>query len=405
MLSAAPAGAIQENPAVVVVQQEAADAAGQMREEALLGLGSAVLLITLMGGATAYSSRRWLTKPIEALAEASRQLSEGQKPEGGATRKLRERGDEMGVLARSFHGMADRVLDRNAELEQRVNDRTKFLEAANDSLRANDGKRRKDLELARRVQQNLVSTGSRKFGTIRMASRMTPAKELGGDFVSIVERTNGTVCLAVCDVSGKGVSAALFMAAAQSALNGAANRGASAEEIARETNQRLQDGNELEMYVTGVIAVITIATGQVEYICAGHEPPISIAAGQKATKLKSSEDVPMGLGSPKTKYTTRQRQVRPGETIVAYTDGIPDATNGDEKSYGEARLQALIEANAGRDPDEMIQELWTSVDVFTGRAPTYDDKTCLILQRESASARQRGRRTPRAKDAQANAAA
>ena len=409
VLSAAPAGNIQDNAAIVVVQQTAADAASQMRGEALRGLGTAVLLIALIGGGTAYGSRQWLTQPIEALAEASRQLSKGERPEASLTEKMRKRPDEMGALARNFHQMAGEVFGQRAELEERVTERTKFLEAANESLRQNEGLRRKDLELARRVQQNLVSTGTRKYGPIRMASRMTPAKELGGDFVSIVERPNGTVCLAVCDVSGKGVSAALFMAAAQSALNGAANRSAGASDIAKETNQRLQDGNDLEMFMTGVIAVLTPETGQLEYVCAGHEPPISILAGQKAIKLTSSDDVPMGLGTPNNKYTARTRMLRAGETIVAYTDGIPDASNNEERSYGETRLQSVIESNAGREPEEIIQEVWTAIDVFTGRTPTYDDKTCLVLQRESRSGRRErgsgGRRGSKTSDAQTDEAA
>ena len=408
VLSAAPAGGIQENAAIVVVQQEAADAASQMRDEALRGLGTAVLLIALIGGGTAYGSRLWLTQPIESLAEASRQLSKGQRPQAELTEKIRKRRDEMGALARNFHQMAGEVFGQRAELEERVSERTKFLEAANDSLRETEGLRRKDLELARRVQHNLVSTGTRRYGAIRMSSRMTPAKELGGDFVSIVERPNGTVCLAVCDVSGKGVSAALFMAAAQSALNGAANRSAGASEIAKDTNERLQDGNDLEMFMTGIVAVLTPETGQLEYVCAGHEPPISIQVGQKATKLATSDDVPMGLGSPKNKYTAHTRQLRPGETIVAYTDGIPDASNNEERSYGDTRLQSLMESNASREPEEMIQELWAAIDVFTGRTPTYDDKTCLILQRDSRSGpRERrggGRRGSKASDAQGSEA-
>ena len=405
VLSAAPAGALQEQTAVVVVQQEAADAAGQMRDEVVLGLGIAGLLLGVIGGGTAWGTRRWLTQPIEGMAEASRKLTLGKEPDAGLLRRLRRRNDEMGALARNFSEMIVQVRERHTELEARVAERTELTEAANTTLRRREADRRKDLELAGKVQQSLVSVGARRYGPVRMASRMTPARELGGDFVSILDRADGSVFIAVCDVSGKGIGAALFMAAAQSALSAAASRGAAPSEIAEETNRRLQEGNDLEMYVTGFVGVIAPMTGQLEYVCAGHEPPISIQSGDKAGKLNGSEDVPLGLGSPRERYTTRKRQLRAGETLVAYTDGIPDACNDEQREYGEARLQALVESNAGREPEELINEIWKAVDVFTGRAPTNDDKTVLILQREARpSRRERGqgrRGSARTEDAEA----
>ena len=403
VIAAAPVPTTSGENVAIVIQQRAQAAVTSMRDVAFVGLRTASVLILFVGSATAFASRRWLTRPIEAMADAARCLTAGERPPDELTAGLGQRRDEIGSLARNFDEMTVEVLGRQDELQKLVDARTIELRTSNASLQETDVRRRRELELAKTLQQGFISTGERSYGTIHVASRMTPARELGGDFVSVVERPDKSVCVAICDVSGKGLGAALFMVAAQSALTAAASRGADVREIADETNRRLQQGNELGMFVTAVIGVLNPTNGQFDYVCAGHEPPITLSADGKTDKLSASGGIPLGLPKSKDKYNKRIHKLAPGETIVAYTDGIPDACNEEDEEYGEKRLRRLLTENGSLKPDRLIHRIWDALRDFTGLADATDDKTCLVIQRERRARRGRDRTTEARKNQQQKA--
>ena len=383
LLSAAPI----ERPggrtaAAILIENRADEVVTRMRREAGSGLAAAAALIAGLAIMTTWSARRWLTRPIEAVAAAAEHLQAGEHPPAELTAPLERRQDEIGGLARSFGRMSRQVLARHDELTTLVADKTHWLQDANRKLTETHQRIDSEIGLARTVQHALVPQGTRTAGNLTLCSRMTPAKELGGDFINIDARADGRLFLAVCDVSGKGAAAALFMAVAQSAIAAAAVRHDDVRQIAAEANGALNDTNPLGMFVTGVIAMIDTEEGRIEYVDAGHEPPLAVAPGRDLRRLTKSGNIPLGL-DPGEQYDLLTHEMAPGETIAAYTDGITDACNTEEELYGERRLQELLQANAGEAPEKIVQELWTAIELFSGRMAAADDKTCAVIRRHA----------------------
>lgn len=385
LLSAAPIGRADGAHAVaVVIESRADEVVGRMRREAGTGLAAAAALIAVLAAMTTWAARRWLTRPVETLAEAARHLQAGERPPEATTARLQLRRDEIGGLARSFGLMTERVLARHEELTALVADKTRWLQEANGRLTETQQRIATEMGLARTVQEALVPQGSQTAGNLTLCSRMTPARELGGDFINVDRRPGGTgqaekLFVAVCDVSGKGVAAALFMAVAQSAIAAAAGRHDDVREIAGEANRALSAQNPLGMFVTGVIALIDTATGRLEYVIAGHEPPLAVRPGGPLRRLARSDNIPLGLEADE-QYDRFEYEMAPGETVAAYTDGITDACNADEELFGEPRLQELLADSAGEAPERMLQQLWTAIDLFSGRMAATDDKTCTLIR-------------------------
>ena len=378
--SAAPAGRTAGGaPVIVVIEQRADDVVARMRTEAGAGLLAGTLLIGLLIATSKWIATHWLTRPIESIAEAAGTLEAGNRPDAALTRDLAERRDEIGGLARSFRAMSQRVLARKEELEQAVLERTEGLQHRNDELQMARERVRREVKLARQVQENLVPGGTVDRGDIRICSRMTPANELGGDFINIEECPDGRLLVAVCDVSGKGMGAALFMAVAQAAVSAEAHRSGDVSQIAAAVNERLCAGNTLGMFVTAWLASIDTTDGAFEHANAGHEAPIRIERSGALTKVRSGPSVPLGLVAGET-FEARQGRLEAGETIIGYTDGIVDACNREKELFGEQRLQALLQGAHARTPEQIVQDTWTSIELFSAQTAAIDDRTMIVLR-------------------------
>ena len=374
----------QAATAAIVIEQRADAVLRRMRQEADAVLAAAAALMALTALATTWGTRRWLTRPIEAVAGAARCLQSGERPPAGLMTSLRARSDEIGGLARTFEAMTERVLARHGQLSALVAERTHWLQEANAKLTAANEQVEREMGLAKTVQQALVPTGTVRTRNVALASRMTPARELGGDFVDVRPRGADELFVAVCDVSGKGVAAALFMAVAQAAVAGAAAGNDDIGDVAADANRRLCTGNPLGMFVTGFLAIVDTRTGRIEYVCAGHEPPICVKENGRCGKLERLSSIPFGL-EPDERYDGRRHVMDPGETVVAYTDGIPDACNRDEEPFGERRLREIAAQPPNDDPEETLQRIWTAVDLFSAAAPATDDRTCMVIRRAGAT--------------------
>ena len=383
LLSAAPIGDPDNGRAVaIVIENRADEVVDRMRRETATGLAGAAALIALLAAVTTWSARRWLTRPVEAIAEAARHLQEGERPPHELTTPLQLRRDEIGGLARSFGLMTERVLARHEEMTALVADKTRWLQEANAKLTHTQQRIASEIGLAKTVQQALVPQGSESAGNLTLCSRMTPARELGGDFINIEHHPSGKLFVAVCDVSGKGVAAALFMAVARSTIAAAAGRHDEVTAIAGDANHELAAANPLAMFVTGIIALIDTSSGEVEYVCAGHEPPLAVRPDKHVYRLGRTDNIPLGL-EPGEQYGKLQHEIGCDETIIAYTDGITDACNPEEELFGEPRLQELLANNGTEPPAHMLQQVWTAIDLFSGPMAAADDKTCVVVRRHA----------------------
>ena len=345
---------------------------------------TSLIAFVLLGftAAAALWGTRWLTQPIEAIASAARQVEMGRQPDEGPMEAVMQRTDELGSLARVFEAMTVQVFNREEQLEMMVAARTDELQQSNHSLRLAQQALEQDLEMAKVVQAALVREGNVDLGGFAAYARMTPAQQVGGDFVDVLEPSGGKLFFTVCDVSGKGVAAALFMAASQGAINAAASESQNGDvgAIATEANRRLCAENPMGLFVTGVIAVVDLERAVMEYVCAGHEPAYLVAGDDSRRPLPMTGGVAMGVLDD-FEYESREEKLRAGDALFLYTDGLTDAVNLTGELFGKERLEATLDGASARSPEEIVDHVWSEIGAYSAGAPAADDMTCLVLLR------------------------
>ena len=339
----------------------------------------AVVLLALTGFAAA-GGTRWLTHPIEVIADAARQVETGKPPDNEAMQEVIRRTDELGSLARVFSDMTVQVFNREEQLETMVAARTRELQTSNQRLQIAHEAIKQDLSMAKVVQEALVREGDAEFGAFSVSARMTPAQQIGGDFVEFTDASGGKLSFVLGDVSGKGVAAALFMAASQSAVMGAFAELTGISTIANEANRRLCQQNPMGLFVTCVLGVLDVESGRFDYVCAGHEPAYVVGPDDRRRPLPMTQGLAMGLMDD-FEYASGSEVIQPGETLFIYTDGLTDAVDLGGTLFGKERLEATLDGASRRSTAEIVDHVWSEIGTFSTGAAAADDMTCLVLRR------------------------
>lgn len=213
---------------------------------------------------------------------------------------------------------------------------------------------------------------------------MNAARQVGGDFYDFFligdecDDEKGKLGFVVADVSGKGVPAALFMMKAKALLRDYVGSGMELGEAVTEANAQLVDGNDEGMFVTAWVGVLDYGTRRVDYVNAGHNPPLlwQHEGGWRWLKKKSG---PV-LGLFDMPYSAHSLDCEVGDTLLLYTDGVTEAFDVDEKLYGEDRLLAVAEANYRLHPRELLEAVRADVAAYAEGAEQSDDITILTLE-------------------------
>ncbi len=347
--------------------------------ETMNTVGIALVLLTLTGFA-ALRGTRWLTHPIEVIADAARQVETGKPPDSEAMQEVINRTDELGSLARVFSDMTVQVFNREEQLETMVAARTRELQTSNQRLQIAHEAIKQDLSMAKVVQEALVREGDAEFGAFSVSARMTPAQQIGGDFVEFTDASGGQLSFVLGDVSGKGVAAALFMAASQSAVMGAFAEHTGISTIANEANRRLCQQNPMGLFVTCVLGFLDVESGRFDYVCAGHEPAYVVGLDDRRRPLPMTQGLAMGLMDD-FEYASGSEVIQPGETLFIYTDGLTDAVDLGGTLFGKERLEATLDGASRRSTAEIVDHVWSEIGTFSTGAAAADDMTCLVLRR------------------------
>jgi sigma-B regulation protein RsbU (phosphoserine phosphatase) len=207
---------------------------------------------------------------------------------------------------------------------------------------------------------------------------MEPAREVGGDFFDFFILEDKRLCFCVGDVSGKGVPAALFMVITMTILRNQVMLNPSLEQVFQQTNAMLCADNDENMFVTLFMGIIDTRTGKLEYISAGHNPPLVSSDGKDFEFLEVSPSLVMG-GMNGYRYRAATTAMRPGDMLFLYTDGVTEAMNWDEELFGDSRTTRELNALKGKPVREVIRGMREAVDRFTQGAPASDDITMLAL--------------------------
>lgn len=291
-------------------------------------------------------------------------------------------GDMKNIRAAMNRGAFDFVTkpldfdDLRVTIERTLNNLEAWREAESSKVRL--AAIENELDVASKMQQSILPTEFPATDHYDVFGSMTPAKEVGGDFFDIFQLENGNIGLAIADVSGKGVPAALFMMASRTLLKGAAIGLKEPGKVLQEVNDLLYDDNEAMMFVTVLYGVYNPETRTLTYANGGHNLPIIVHDDGSSSVIPSTNGVALGI-LPGGEYEQSSITCAPGDTVVLYTDGVTEAIDTEEEEFGMDRLQETF--NWGpEDCREAVLSILDAVRDFAGGAPQFDDITCLALK-------------------------
>ncbi|MFA7331331.1 MAG: SpoIIE family protein phosphatase [Candidatus Delongbacteria bacterium] len=245
-------------------------------------------------------------------------------------------------------------------------------------LEENLEKRRLDeqLAMARRIQQRFLPSDLPATPGLEVMARSLFCLEVAGDYYDVVPLPDGRTVLAVGDVSGKGAGAAMLMANLQASLRTSIRGGGRLEEIVEGINQLICANTEDEQFITFFVGVFDPRSGRFFYVNAGHNPPLVI---RRAGGLERLDSTGLLLGVlPEAEYGRGELELRTGDLLLLYTDGVSEALDMGEEEFGEARLAELARRHDECTPGELVGLIEREVVRFQGREGFADDFTLLV---------------------------
>ncbi len=243
----------------------------------------------------------------------------------------------------------------------------------------------RELDVASQMQQSILPTQFPRGDDFEVFGSMEPARNVGGDFFDVVLLDDGEIGLAIADVSGKGVPAALFMMSSRTLLKGSAIGLTEPGKVLREVNNLLAEDNESAMFVTVLYAVYDPATGHLSYANGGHNLPVIFHADGSSTVLEYTEGLALAV-LPGMEFVEGELTLEPGDTLVLYTDGVTEAMDAANEEFGMERLRAVFAGGGPQGAEAANEAVFAAVREFVSGAPQSDDITCLTLRRGRAQA-------------------
>ena len=237
-----------------------------------------------------------------------------------------------------------------------------------------------ELQLGREIQSRLLPQPPVDVRETQLAALSVPCYEVGGDYYDFIELPDGDVGLAIGDVSGKGVAAALIMSSVQAALRVAAPIEEDLARLVQRLNALIYRSARGRKYATFFFGRYTPSTGTLRYVNAGHNPPfISTVDGLREL---GSTGKPIGI-LPDSTYSEASVDMPPGATLFLYTDGLNEAADPDEEEFGNQRLRELFASERSNPARDIPTRVVNSVTRFERGARATDDKTIVVMRRQS----------------------
>ena len=214
---------------------------------------------------------------------------------------------------------------------------------------------------------------------ISLFASMDPAKEVGGDFYDFFFIDDNHLALVMADVSGKGVPAALFMMVARTLIKNRALMGGTPSEILYDVNNQLCESNAAELFVTVWLGIIDVSTGKGLAANAGHEHPV-IRTNNDEYKLVVYKHSPAVAAMEGMMFKEHEFELKPGDSIFVYTDGVAEATDVANVLYGTDRMLEALNKDPDANPEQLLKNVRESIDEFVKGAEQFDDITMLSLK-------------------------
>ena len=328
----------------------------------LAGVLFAVLIASLLA---TFFLRHSVIRPVSRVsAEASRFAKENAKSE------------PLGALSRY-----DVIRDLALSIDSMETDMEEYIR----NLTAATVERERmgaELSIAAQIQSDSLPDVFPAFPDrheFDIYAAMNPAKEVGGDFYNFFLTDHDHLALLMADVSGKGIPAALFMMQANILITGRAQMGGTPAEILRDVNASICARNGADMFVTVWLGILEISTGRLVYANAGHEYPALCRKVGDFELEKGPHSFVLG-GLEGVNYQDAELRLHAGDKLFLYTDGLPEATDGDGRMFSLGRMITALNAHRSGSPREIVENVQQDVDAFVGDTPQFDDLTMLCLE-------------------------
>lgn len=341
-----------------------------------LKLAGIVVLVSWVVGLFGLLMVTWFLKPLRRVSAAAGRLEAFDFVKGDTARRLRaivdglpqHQRDEIGQVSRAFSSMV-------VALEKNIEDLKESL-ARQHSIEG-------ELNAAHEIQLGMLPDASGGFHAEGMeaAALMHAAKEVGGDFYDVFELPGEREALILGDVSGKGVSAALFMCVTLTLARNAVKDGLGPAEAMRKVNDHLAANNPNCMFVTLWMGILDRRTGRLAYANGGHCPPCVLSRSPGVPE-KWLRDVSGPLVGPfeDVDYAELETTLEPGDVVFVYSDGVTEAMNEGRELFGEERMSKVFDACRGERPQAFVTAMTDAIAAHRGAAEQSDDITMLVFE-------------------------
>ena len=302
--------------------------------------------------------KRNINRPIDTLTEIAQQISQGDLDR---TIHL-DKPSELAELATAFNKMKTDIKTHLTELAKISVEKERMTS---------------ELAIAKNIQDSALPKDFPKNEYYELMASMIPAHEVGGDFYDFFPIDENRIGLVMADVCGKGITAALYMMSAKTAIKNMLQAGYPLPEAINKANKSLCDNGAPLMFVTAFIGILDLRTGQVEYINAGHCPPL-----KKTKKAYEYVDVikniVLGVNAGYD-YKVGKITLQENERLFLYTDGVTEAQSKEKKFLGAERLLEIL--NQEQLPSsETLEHIYKHIKKFTKDAAQFDDITMMIVE-------------------------
>ncbi|MFH1981472.1 MAG: SpoIIE family protein phosphatase [Pseudomonadota bacterium] len=307
---------------------------------------------------------RSITRPLRTLASATADIAEGNLDHD--IPPIRSN-DEVGQLAAAFSHMITSLKGHIEALTAAT--------AARERIES-------ELSIARDIQMGILPKVFPPFPErpeIELYATIEPAKEVGGDFYDFFFIDDDHLCLALGDVSGKGIPASLFMAVTRTLVKTKATQGLTPETILGRVNEDLSIENPSQMFVTLFLAILNVNTGRLAFCNGGHNPPYIVTEDGAVTALPLTDGCALGIIMP-FDYTSREVIMEKNDVLFIYTDGVTEAIDQQEAEFSEGRLESLLADSARSSSEQMVTGVMHAVECFATGMPQADDITIMALR-------------------------
>jgi sigma-B regulation protein RsbU (phosphoserine phosphatase) len=333
----------------------------------LFVIGALFLIIEVMSLIAGFALAKSLTGSVHELFAGTERVRQGD-----FTHKIAVKSeDQLGELAGSFNSMTASIED--------------LLRQAAEKKRLEE-----ELRIAHEIQMSLLPQGPLLMAGLSVTALCVPAREVGGDYYDFLPLDEHRVGVLIADVSGKGTSAALYMAELKGLVLSLSEMHASPRDLLISANRIIKNHLDARSFITMTYAIIDLRARTMTYARAGHTPLIYVPGscgmpGPRQVQILAPDGMVVGLkldhGEMFERLLVEETiPLRPGDLYLFFTDGISEAMNARDDCFGEARLGQLVEAHAHLPSDELRERVLREIAAFVGDAPQHDDMTMILLK-------------------------